>query len=46
VVTPEVKNAIKNAQIANPEMQGTSSDSHEGGINNKGGMNNAPLAPK
>jgi len=52
VVTPEVKNAIKNAQIANPEMQGTNSDSHDGGIDNKGGIDkggidsNTPLAPK
>jgi len=40
-VTPEVKNAIKKAQIANPEMQGTNSDSHKGGIDSK-----TPLAPK
>ena len=47
VVTPEVKNAIKNAQIANPEMQGTNSDSHDGGIDNKGGIDSkTPLAPK
>jgi hypothetical protein len=46
VLTPEVKNAIKNAQIANPDMQGTNSDSHEGGIDNNGCINNSALVPK
>lgn len=45
VVTPEVKTLIDNAQVAQLDNQETS-DSPKGGLDNKGGLGDTPLAPK